>query len=117
MPGLGIYITIFFSEDFRKSLKLIDNANVTKNVVDKIIYVKDYTRIQMIQSFIFGYFNERELYKGVGLDEIIAYGTTFQRCIISSEVDHITSKLILLDSIPRPQIFEIIGGVMIKLIN
>ena len=71
----------------------------------------------MIQSFIFGYFNERELYKGVGLDEIIAYGTTFQRCIISSEVDRITSKRILLDSIPRPQIFEIIGDVMIKLIN
>ena len=92
----------------RKALK---DANMTKDDIDKIIFVGGSTRIPMVTDLI-----QKELgkepSKGVNPDEVVAMGASIQGGVLTGEVNDI----VLLDVTPLSLGIETMGGVMTVLI-
>ena len=92
----------------RKALK---DANMTKDDIDKVIFVGGSTRIPMVTDLI-----QKELgkepSKGVNPDEVVAMGASIQGGVLTGEVNDI----VLLDVTPLSLGIETMGGVMTVLI-
>jgi len=106
---------------FRKCLepveKVLKDAKVSKNSVDKIVLVGGSTRIPKIQEMLSEYFNNKELCKDINPDEAIAYGATVQAAILSGIKSSKIDELLLLDVSPLSLGIETAGGVMTNLID
>ena len=92
----------------RNALK---DANLTKNDIDKIIFVGGSTRIPMVFDLV-----KKELDKEPSLevnpDEVVAMGAAIQGGVLTGEVNDI----VLLDVTPLSLGIETLGGVMTVLI-
>ena len=106
---------------FRKCIepveKVLKDAKVSKNAVDKIVLVGGSTRIPKIQEMLSEYFNNKELCKDINPDEAIAYGATVQAAILSGIKSSKIDELLLLDVAPLSLGIETAGGVMTNLIT
>ena len=106
---------------FRKCIepveKVLKDAKVSKNAVDKIVLVGGSTRIPKIQEMLSEYFNNKELCKDINPDEAIAYGATVQAAILSGIKSSKIDELLLLDVAPLSLGIETAGGVMTNLIS
>ena len=95
-------------EPVRNALK---DANLTKDDIDKVIFVGGSTRIPMIADIV-----QKELgkepSKGVNPDEVVAMGAAIQGGVLTGEVNDI----VLLDVTPLSLGIETLGGVMTVLI-
>ena len=92
----------------RKALK---DANMTKDDIDKIIFVCGSTRIPMVTDLIKKELG-KEPSKGVNPDEVVAMGASIQGGVLTGEVNDI----VLLDVTPLSLGIETMGGVMTVLI-
>jgi molecular chaperone DnaK len=92
----------------RKALK---DANMTKDDIDKIIFVGGSTRIPMVTDLIKKELG-KEPSKGVNPDEVVAMGASIQGGVLTGEVNDI----VLLDVTPLSLGIETMGGVMTVLI-
>ena len=92
----------------RKALK---DANMTKDDIDKIIFVGGSTRIPMVTDLIKKELG-KEPSKGVNPDEVVAMGASIQGGVLTGEVNDI----VLLDVTPLSLDIETMGGVMTVLI-
>ena len=92
----------------RKALK---DADMTKDDIDKIIFVGGSTRIPMVTDLIKKELG-KEPSKGVNPDEVVAMGASIQGGVLTGEVNDI----VLLDVTPLSLGIETMGGVMTVLI-
>ena len=92
----------------RKALK---DANMTKDDINKIIFVGGSTRIPMVTDLIKKELG-KEPSKGVNPDEVVAMGASIQGGVLTGEVNDI----VLLDVTPLSLGIETMGGVMTVLI-
>ena len=95
-------------EPVRKALK---DAKLTKDDIDKVIFVGGSTRIPMVTDLIKKELG-KEPSKGVNPDEVVAMGAAIQGGVLTGEVD----DLVLLDVTPLSLGIETMGNVMTVLI-
>ena len=95
-------------EPVRNALK---DANLTKNDIDKVIFVGGSTRIPMVTDIVTKELG-KEPSKGVNPDEVVAMGAAIQGGVLTGEVNDI----VLLDVTPLSLGIETLGGVMTVLI-
>ncbi|MBQ9024534.1 MAG: molecular chaperone DnaK [Bacilli bacterium] len=95
-------------EPVRNALK---DANLTKNDIDKVIFVGGSTRIPMVSDIVKKELG-KEPSKGVNPDEVVAMGAAIQGGVLTGEVNDI----VLLDVTPLSLGIETLGGVMTVLI-
>ena len=91
--------------------KALSDANMTKNDIDKIIFVGGSTRIPMVTDLIKKELG-KEPSKGVNPDEVVSMGAAIQGGVLTGEVNDI----VLLDVTPLSLGIETMGGVMTVLI-
>ena len=91
--------------------KALSDANMTKNDIDKIIFVGGSTRIPMVTDLIKNELG-KEPSKGVNPDEVVSMGAAIQGGVLTGEVNDI----VLLDVTPLSLGIETMGGVMTVLI-
>ena len=96
-------------EPVRNALK---DAKLTKNDIDKVIFVGGSTRIPMVSELVKNELG-KEPSKGVNPDEVVAMGAAIQGGVLTGEVNDI----VLLDVTPLSLGIETMGGVMTKLID
>ena len=92
----------------RKALK---DAKMTKDDIDKVIFVGGSTRIPMVADLIKNELG-KEPSKGVNPDEVVSMGAAIQGGVLTGEVNDI----VLLDVTPLSLGIETMGGVMTVLI-
>ena len=92
----------------RNALK---DAGLTKNDIDKVIFVGGSTRIPMVTDLVKKELG-KEPSKGVNPDEVVAMGAAIQGGVLTGEVNDI----VLLDVTPLSLGIETLGGVMTVLI-
>ena len=95
-------------EPVRKALK---DANMTKDDIDKVIFVGGSTRIPKVYELVKNELG-KEPSKGVNPDEVVAMGASIQGGVLTGEVNDI----VLLDVTPLSLGIETMGGVMTVLI-
>ncbi len=95
-------------EPVRKALK---DANLSKNDIDKVIFVGGSTRIPMVTDLVKNELG-KEPSKGVNPDEVVAMGAAIQGGVLTGEVNDI----VLLDVTPLSLGIETMGSVMTVLI-
>ncbi len=95
-------------EPVRNALK---DAKLTKDDIDKVIFVGGSTRIPMVTDLIKKELG-KEPSKGVNPDEVVAMGAAIQGGVLTGEVNDI----VLLDVTPLSLGIETMGGVMTVLI-
>ena len=96
-------------EPVRQALK---DANLTKNDIDKVIFVGGSTRIPMVYDVVKNELG-KEPSREVNPDEVVAMGAAIQGGVITGEVNDI----VLLDVTPLSLGIETLGGVMTVLIE
>ena len=90
----------------------LNDANLTKNDIDKVIFVGGSTRIPMVTELVKKELG-KEPSKGVNPDEVVAMGAAIQGGVLTGEVNDI----VLLDVTPLSLGIETMGGVMTRLIE
>ena len=95
-------------EPVRNALK---DAGLSKNDIDKVIFVGGSTRIPMVSDIVSKELG-KEPSKGVNPDEVVAMGAAIQGGVLTGEVNDI----VLLDVTPLSLGIETLGGVMTVLI-
>ncbi len=117
-----------FKRFFDSIKEAMEEASLTKNDIDDIILVGGSTRIPKIQEMIKNYFNGKELYNNINVDEVIAYGAAYLAAVENAnenpkEKDSVENnndeleKLFLFDVTPVSLGIETQGGVMSVIIN
>lgn len=97
-------------EDFIKGTircckEAIDEANVKKNDIDKVILVGGSTRIPLVQDLVEDFFGLGP-FKGINPDEVVAMGAATQAGIFSGSIEEVT----LLDVAPHSLGIEVKDG-------
>ena len=101
-------------------MKVLQDANVSKDKVDEIVLIGGSTRIPKVQELLSKFFNGKELNKSINPDEAVAYGAAIQAEILNplthGKKSGKLNELILLDVAPLSMGLETAGGVMTVLI-
>lgn len=99
------------------SEKVLKNSKISKADVDDIVTVGGLTRIPKVRNLIVVFFNGKELYNNMNLDEAVTYGAAVQAAILAGDTSEKPQDLLLLDVTPLLLGIETAGAVMKVLIK
>ncbi len=102
----------YIEETLSATEKAIEDANLTKEDIDKVILVGGSTKIPYIQKEV-EQLLEKEITKGINPDECVAIGAAIQASILSGQ----KKGMVLVDVIPLSLGIEIEGGVFVPVIE
>ena len=101
---------------FKKTLgpvqKVLDEARVNAQDVDRIVLVGGSTHIPKIRSMLSEFFGGKELSEGVNPDEAVAYGAAVQAGVLSGKADEKLYEVLTRDVTPLTFGIETVGGIM-----
>ncbi|MDX1973452.1 MAG: molecular chaperone DnaK [Candidatus Sumerlaeia bacterium] len=95
----------FVNQTIRCCKKALEEANLAKKDIDKVILVGGSTRIPMVQEAVEDFFKQ-SVYKGVNPDEVVALGAATQAGIFEGSIQ----EVVLLDVTPHSLGIETEGG-------
>ncbi|XP_074272598.1 heat shock 70 kDa protein 18-like [Silene latifolia] len=90
--------------------KCLKDAKIEKSMVDEIVLVGGSTRIPKVQELLHGFFNGKELCKGINPDEAVAYGAASHAASLVGAMGN--KKHVLVDVTPLSIGFRKYGGKM-----
>nr|WMV69919.1 heat shock 70 kDa protein [Euglena gracilis]BDX17135.1 heat shock 70 kDa protein family A 4 [Euglena gracilis] len=96
--------------------RVLDDAKVSRELVDQVVLVGGSTRIPRVQELLQEYFNGKQLCKSVNPDEAVAYGAAVQGAVLSGVRDKAMNALILVDVCPLTLGIETEGRVFAKVV-
>ncbi|KAH3664301.1 hypothetical protein OGAPHI_004653 [Ogataea philodendri] len=106
-------------ELFKKTLKpvqqVLDDAKMKASDIDDVVLVGGSTRIPKVQELLQGFFNGKQVSKGIHPDEAVAFGAAVQAGVLSGEEG--VEDIVLIDVNPLTLGIETSGGVMTTLIK
>ncbi len=102
----------YIEETLSATEKAIQDANLTKNNIDKVILVGGSTKIPFVQQEVSKLMG-KEITKGINPDECVAIGAAIQASILSGN----KKGMVLVDITPLSLGIEIEGGVFIPIID
>ena len=88
------------------------DAKLEPGEIDRVLLVGGSTRMPAVQELVKSIFN-KEPYKGINPDEVVAIGAAIQGAVLAGEV----RDIVLLDVTPLSLGIETLGGVFTKLIE
>ncbi|XP_021718200.1 heat shock 70 kDa protein 18-like [Chenopodium quinoa] len=91
--------------------KCLKDAKLERSDIDDVVLVGGSTRIPKVQKLLQGFFNGKELCKGINPDEAVAYGAAFHAAILAG-VDSSSKNAVLVDVTPLSFGFKINSGTM-----
>ena len=106
-------ITPFVDKMFPPIEKALQDANLSKNDIDKVLLVGGSTRILLVQERVKS-FMQKEPSKTLNPDECVALGASIQGAKLSGDAS--ASDILLLDVTPLSLSIETMGGVATVLI-
>ena len=92
--------------------KVLKDANLKTTNIDTLVLVGGSTRMPAVQEAVIKFF-QKEPYRGVNPDEVVARGAAIQGGVLAGEVE----EVLLLDVTPLSLGIETLGGVMTRLIQ
>lgn len=106
----------YFKKCFIPIEKVLEDAQISKNMITDIVLVGGSTRIPKIRQMLKDYFG-KDPKIDINPDEAVAYGATIQCAVLSNIKDPLLNQLVLVDVIPLSLGIETAGGVMTSLIQ
>ncbi|CAF0801873.1 unnamed protein product [Adineta steineri] len=104
-----------FLSTLKSIQKVLDDTDLIKNDIAKVILVGGSTRIPKVQRLIKDYFYGKEPSCDINPDEAVVYGATVQAGVLSGKPG--TRDIVLLDVNPLTMGIDTDGGVMSKMIR
>lgn len=93
-------------------LRTIEDAKITKDKIDKVIFFGGMTKMPLVQQFVEEVIGKKPE-RGLDPMECVAMGAAIQGAIIAGEI----SDIVLLDVTPLSLGVETLGGVMTKILE
>eukprot|EP01018_Ginkgo_biloba_P023392 Gb_18670 [translate_table: standard] len=85
---------------FEKCMKIVENClmdmKMMKNQIDEVMLVGYSNRISKLQQLLIDFFDNKQLYKSINLDEVVIYGVVVQAVMLNRKGIH----LVLVDVTP-----------------
>lgn len=102
----------YVNQTIRCCRKAIEEANISKKDINKVILVGGSTRIPMVQEAVEDFFKQA-VFKGVNPDEVVALGAATQAGIFEGSIQ----EVVLLDVTPHSLGIETEGGKFSEIIE
>ena len=81
--------------------KAIEDAEMTKSVIQDVVLVGGSTRIPKIQKMVQEFFNGMDIIRSINPDEAVAYGATIQAAMLQGDKPSAVRHLLLFDVAQR----------------
>ena len=98
----------FFDKCMRIVIKCLEDARMSKELIDEVVLVGRSTHIPKVQGFLQEFFNGKKLCKSINPDEAVAYGAALQAAALRNE----GICFILMDVMPLSLGISVNKGVM-----
>ncbi|CAI9269357.1 unnamed protein product [Lactuca saligna] len=107
----------FFSNCIKMVETCLGDEKMNKKQIDEVVLVGGSTGIPKVQQLLKDFFQGKELFKKIHVDEVVAYGATVLAAKLTGYSGKRVRNLVLIDVVPLSLSIEIYGGYLSVLIK